>query len=291
MSVPDANQLIEALSDAASILKRGSPRGLRTKGKLVYLPTDFEAIIIGDLHGDYTSLQHILTTTWFSERVKDGEPVMLVCMGDYIDRGPSQVEVLYTLTGLLVEHPGNVVLLRGNHEGPGDVRVRPHDFPQVLRRLYEEDSWQVYRSFRALADQLYTAAIAPGRVLVLHGGAPIESTSLDDIAQAHRTHPEKDTLRQILWNDPVAQSGYTPSMRGVGYHFGPDITKRLLDAVHVKALIRGHQGSTTGYRVMGDVITVYSCKLPHLDNTRAAYMELPYLHDEPENFTSYVKTF
>ena len=291
MSVPDAGQLAESLEDATKTITQSQPSLFNVTGKLVALPS-CEAIIVGDLHGDYSSLHYILTKTWFRERAEDGEPVVLVCMGDYIDRGPGQVEVLYILTRLLTEYPRNVMLLRGNHEGPGDVGVSPHDFPYVLQRLYDEESEGVYRRFRALADQLYTAAIIPKRALILHGGVPVGSQSLNDVAYAHRTHPETDTLRQILWNDPMPEPGIAGSVRGVGYLFGPDRARRFLDAAGVQVLIRGHQSCEEGSCVMGDVHTLFSCKLAIYGNRKAAYMELPRAAAEPvENFSNYVKTF
>jgi protein phosphatase len=291
MSVPDAGQLAESLEDATKTITQSQPSLFSVTGKLVTLPS-CEAIIVGDLHGDYSSLQYILMKTWFRERAEDGEPVVLVCMGDYVDRGPGQVEVLYTLTRLLTEHPRNVVLLRGNHEGPSDVGVSPHDFPYVLHRLYDEESEGVYRRFRAFADQLYTAAISPRRALILHGGVPVGSQSLNDVAYAHRAHPDTDTLRQILWNDPMPEPGIAGSVRGVGYLFGPDRARRFLDAAGVQVLIRGHQSCEEGHSVIGDVHTLFSCKLPNYGNRKAAYMELPRAVTEPvENFSNYVKTF
>ncbi len=290
MSVPDAGQLIRSLDKAAETLTMKQPSLLGVTGRLVTL-TGREAVVVGDIHGDYSSLRYILTKTWFRERAADGEPVALVCMGDYIDRGPGQVEALYTLTRLLAEHPGNVVLLRGNHEGPSDVGVSPHDFPFVLHRLYGDDSQEVYGRFRAFTDKLFTAALIPGRALILHGGVPVGSRSLNDVAYAHRTHPETDTLLQVLWNDPRPEPGVERSMRGVGYMFGPDVAGRFLDAAGVQALIRGHQSCEGGHSVTGMVHTLFSCKLPHYGNRKAAYMEIPAAAEPQENFTGYVKTF
>ena len=290
MSVPEASQLIQSLDEATETLSRTQPSLLDVKGRLVTV-LNRETIIVGDIHGDYSSLKYILTKTWFRERAMDGEPVTMVCMGDYIDRGPGQVETLHMLTRLLAEHPGNVVLLRGNHEGPSDVGVSPHDFPFVLHRLYDDDSEEVYSRFRAFTDQLYTAAVIPGRALILHGGVPVGSRSLDDVAYAHRAHPETDTLRQILWNDPRLGPGVDRSVRGVGYVFGPEVVDRFLDAAGVQTLIRGHQSCETGHSVTGRVHTLFSCKLPHYGNRKAAYMEVPASAEAPENFTGYVKTF
>lgn len=290
MSTPEAGQLIQALDEAAETLTQTQPPLLSVTGRLVTL-SGREVVVVGDIHGDYSSLQYVLTKTLFRERVEDGEPVALVCLGDYIDRGPGQVEVLYALTKLVADHPGNVVLLRGNHEGPGDVGVSPHDFPFVLQRLYGEESQTIYSRFRSFADRLYTAAVIPGRVLMLHGGVPVGSRSLEDVAYAHRTHPETDILRQILWNDPRPEQGAERSLRGVGYVFGPEVAERFLAAVGIRVLIRGHQSPEMGHSVTGPVHTLFSCKLPHYGNRKAAYMEIPASAGPLEDFSGYVKTF
>ena len=136
MSVPDAGQLAESIEEAAQTITQTQPSLFTTTGRLVAL-SGREVVVVGDIHGDYSSLQYILTKTWFRERAEDGEPMVLVCMGDYIDRGPGQVEVLYTLTRLLVEYPRNVVLLRGNHEGRSDVTVLGLAYEEVEDAEFE----------------------------------------------------------------------------------------------------------------------------------------------------------
>jgi serine/threonine protein phosphatase 1 len=46
-----------------------------------------------------------------------GHPERVVAaLGDYVDRGPESAGVLYTLKELSAQHPGQVVVLMGNHE-------------------------------------------------------------------------------------------------------------------------------------------------------------------------------
>lgn len=77
-------------------------------------------VVIGDLHGDSQALNAIITeleahgyidATW---RVRPD--VIIVCLGDYSNRGRSSVPVMATLMHLFINNHDNVVLLRGNHE-------------------------------------------------------------------------------------------------------------------------------------------------------------------------------
>ena len=77
-------------------------------------------MILGDLHDDLETFRRILRETKFIEKVEEGRTVFLVCLGECIDRGPGQIELMKELIELLVSYPGNVVLLRGNHEGARD---------------------------------------------------------------------------------------------------------------------------------------------------------------------------
>lgn len=46
---------------------------------------------------------------------------------------------------------------------------------------------------------------------------------------------------ELLWSDPQAQSGRSPSKRGVGVAFGPDVTRRFLEANGLQLLVRSHE--------------------------------------------------
>ena len=249
MAIPDAEGLTRTLYDAKRTILKQQPMRLKVEGKLAQIPRRGEAIIVGDLHGDLNSLNKILDETSFPDKVLKGETLTLICLGDYIDRGPNQVEVLYSLLKLLNAYPGKVILLRGNHEGPGDLPVSPHDFPLIINQYYGEDSGQVYNAFKELAEELYLGAQIPDLALLLHGGIPVEATSLKDIAEARKRHNENDFLIQILWNDPMHQPGVRPSPRGAGYYFGPDVSRRFLDSVNLSKIIRGHQSSYKGYEI------------------------------------------
>ena len=61
--------------------------------------------------------------------------------------------------------------------------------------------------------------------------------------------PDSGIMTDMLWSDPQRMPGRSPSKRGVGVQFGPDVTKRFLDANNLKMLIRSHECKDRGYEV------------------------------------------
>ena len=45
----------------------------------------------------------------------------------------------------------------------------------------------------------------------------------------------------LLWSDPQPQRGRSPSKRGVGIQFGPDITEAFLKLNNLDYVIRSHE--------------------------------------------------
>ncbi|MEM2021982.1 MAG: metallophosphoesterase, partial [Zestosphaera sp.] len=103
-------------------------------GALVTKESGKTFFIVGDIHGDLETLKRILLKLNIN-LVREGS-VELVFLGDYVDRGSNQLEALLTALTLKSEFPDNVTLLRGNHEPPPHLIPSPHDFPQVLKKLY-----------------------------------------------------------------------------------------------------------------------------------------------------------
>ena len=66
---------------------------------------------IGDIHGDYAGMEQILHRI---EEISD-DP-MVVCVGDYVDRGERSAEVLGWMHHVNTLYPQDFVCLTGNHE-------------------------------------------------------------------------------------------------------------------------------------------------------------------------------
>ena len=56
-------------------------------------------------------------------------------------------------------------------------------------------------------------------------------------------------MMEMLWTDPQKELGRSPSKRGIGMMFGPDVTERFCDRNGLKAIIRSHEVRMEGYEV------------------------------------------
>ncbi|MCK4398693.1 MAG: serine/threonine protein phosphatase [Methanophagales archaeon] len=263
--IEEAKGVLEAEKDsrAQSGLIRISPRAVKN------------VVVIGDIHGDMESFVHIL---------KDIEAInvdRIVFLGDYGDRGSESVEVYYVLLKLKAsegkgkEKAKKIIMLRGNHEGPPDMSVMPHDLPFLFTKKYGVRGKEAYEKLKELWEYLPYCVLVEGRYLMLHGGLPVNVDSIEDIAFAHDSHPASSNFEEILWSDPVEGKGDFYSMRGAGRMFGEDVTERGLRALGVKTLIRSHE-PCEGVEVKqgGKVLTLFSRKGAPYFNTRAAYLVL-----------------
>jgi len=271
----DFDTMNQLVTDTRNTIKKQG-NSFDVKGRLVTLPSEGEVLVLGDTHGDFHTFRNILKDAMFFHKVENSRPYTLILLGDYVDRGPYQVELLYIILRMLQTYPENILLLRGNHEGPSDIKFRPNEFHGILQKRYPRHYHEIQDNIQALFDQLYLAVHVPDRALFVHAGIPTKAKGLNAISYAHNLHPEKSTLVELLWNDPSEKDGLHPSSRGIGWEFGPDIAGRFLDKVKAPFLIRGHQSSSNGYMFTTDrVLTLFSCKLPHYGNRQAGYLQIP----------------
>jgi protein phosphatase len=277
---------IETVDKAMSLLQNenGQIGNLTIVNRLVKLEPLGEALVIGDLHGDLESLIIILQTSRFVEKMEKTKEATLIFLGDYGDRGDKSAEIYYAILKLKLAFPGQVVLLRGNHEAPKDLLGYPHDLPFQFQNRFGEDWKMAYEKTRALFAYFYNAVFVEDRYLMIHGGVSPQISSLQDIAQAQENHNEA-VLEDLLWSDPDENlQGISSSPRGAGQLFGKSVTEKVLGELNAKILIRGHESSDSGFKINhdGKVLTLFSRKGSPYFNRYGAYLQLP-LSEKFEN--------
>jgi protein phosphatase len=278
---------VKTVENAINLLlgESGKIGNLTITEHLVTLEPAGEALIIGDLHGDLKSLIYILQNSGFTQKLAENKDSTIIFLGDYGDRGPHSVEVYYTVLKLKLAFPEQVVLLRGNHEGPDDLKASPHDLPMQFQDRFKENWKKAYSKIRELFSCLYTALMVKERCLMVHGGLSPNINSVQDLARAHLTHPKTEFLEDLLWSDPndmVKTVLYSP--RGAGKLFGRTVTENILNKLCVKVLIRGHEQCKNGFKINhdGKVLTLFSRKGSPYYNAYGAYLEMP-LSEKFEN--------
>jgi protein phosphatase len=235
-----------------------------------------EALVIGDLHGDLESLNVILQSSHFIEKMHEFPGSTLIFLGDYGDRGEKSPETYYLILKLKLSFPQQVVLLRGNHEAPSDLLGVPHDLPLRLQERFGVNWKEAYTKILDFHSCLYNAVYIEDRYLMLHGGLSPKITNLQEIARAHEGCND-EVLEDILWNDPderIADVSFSP--RGAGKLFGKKVTAEVLKRLKAKILIRGHEASNMGYEINhgGKVLTLFSRKGAPYFNRYGAYLQV-----------------
>ncbi|TRO46001.1 serine/threonine protein phosphatase [Candidatus Bathyarchaeota archaeon] len=278
--VVQSDRFVETVENVISLLEGESGRigNFDLMERLVKLMPSGEALVIGDLHGDIESLIDILQNSGFTRKLTANKDTTVIFLGDYGDRGERSVEVYYTTLRLKLAYPEQVILLRGNHEGPDDLMASPHDLPLQFQARFKENWTTAYSKVRELFACLYNAVLVDERYLFVHGGLSPEITTVQDLAHAHLTHPEKKVLENLLWSDPndiVKTVLHSP--RGAGKLFGKSVTEKILRNLNVKILIRGHEQCQEGFKFNhdGKVLTLFSRRGSPYFNAHGAYLQLP----------------
>jgi protein phosphatase len=267
------------------------------QGKLRFLPSLDEVIVVGDLHGDLDSLTQIIKESEFFRKASEKNSVQLVFLGDYGDRGPLSPEVYYIILKTKQMFPQNVVLLRGNHEGPSNLIPSPHDLHIQLHLKYgKKTGLDLYNKLRMLFEGWPCVAVIPHKYVMVHAGLPDGDFKDTCTAISSLMHPNIAQLEEILWSDPREKlKGSRPSDRGAGKFFGFDVTAKWLKLLDVKVLIRGHEVFENGFEIShkGKVLTLFSSKNPAYRNEHAAYLQLDLSadHNSAYQLKRYIKQF
>lgn len=102
--------------------------------------------VMSDIHGCYDEFQQML------EKIHFGDSDLLICAGDYIDRGTKNYEMMSWISNA----PENVVFVRGNHDEEFLTNIRIMKYVCDEAELDEnsiEDSITLYKAVQKFAEQ------------------------------------------------------------------------------------------------------------------------------------------
>jgi protein phosphatase len=206
---------VDILEEAGSVLDAES--------RLIQLPPQRRAVFVGDTHGDLDASRQVVRR--FLKK-----PDVVVFLGDYVDRGSFSKENLFFLLQMKQEHPEDLFLLAGNHEG----------YP--VREFYPANFWESlagkeFETLARLVCKFPLAATSENGILALHGALP-ELNSLDEV---NRIESGDSQWERVLWGDFVESGEDRMEDWGGRPQFGRPYFDRLMERYRKKILLRSHQ--------------------------------------------------
>jgi diadenosine tetraphosphatase ApaH/serine/threonine PP2A family protein phosphatase len=245
-----------------SDLIRSARQCLATSKALVEVP--MPTIIVGDLHGNISDLIRILRRF-----PSYATPDHILFLGDYVDRGPSSIDVIVLLLALTCKYPDRVFLLRGNHEF-AHVNALYGFYDEVMTNYHSQELWS---GFQDVFAHLPFAAVVGSRIFCVHGGLPRDLKSLEQIASTPMPvidYLDNRMIADLVWSDPDSRVDmFADSRRGSGIIFGTGAVKKFLATADLKLMIRAHQCIADGFMPFAENcgLTLFSnsdyCPLQH----------------------------
>lgn len=231
--------------------------------------------VVGDTHGQFYDFVHLLSLTG---RPSKNHAVLF--NGDFVDRGSWSVEIALTIFAFKWLYPSTTLINRGNHETSDMNKV--YGFEGECKAKFGGDmTFKLFtQTFISIplatlisvplpplpADKLPAdASKSPAhlkpilhketgrkRFFVVHGGLfSNDNVTLNDIRAidrfAKKQPGQEGLMMELLWSDPQVMPGRGPSKRGVGFGFGPDVTRTWCELNGITSVLRSHEVRQRGY--------------------------------------------
>ncbi len=233
---------LEDLIDRASTILEKEPL-------LIKLAPEGKVVFVGDTHGDLDASKQVL-------RRYLKKPYRIVFLGDYVDRGEDSEENINYLLRMKIEHPEDIFLLSGNHEGQMVKELRPANF-------WESLSIRERKQYGRIFSTLPLCATSANGLVALHGALP-ELKSLEEIDQIEEGDSNWD---RIVWGDFVEGDGDLLGDSWGRPRFGGGYFNRLMERYRKKILIRSHQPHAPSLMFKKRCITIFTSQAYPLSRT------------------------
>jgi predicted phosphodiesterase len=210
--------------------------------RLLHLPSQGKVVFVGDTHGDLDASQQVIR-----QYLKLKKPYRIVFLGDYVDRGEYSKENILYLLHLKKEHPDEIFLLAGNHEG------------YMVKELYPANFWNSLslkeREIYGLLFSKFPLAItSQNGILALHGGLP-ELNSLEKMNQIEWGDANWD---KIVWGDFVESDVDILGDWWGRPQFGTSYFGQMMDRYQKQILVRSHQPNAPPLMFKKRCITIFT---------------------------------
>ncbi|GEM_PF-2349905 len=257
------------------------PRDVRGEpGGLILLEGE-RAICVGDLHGRYDNLEHILKDKNNIRDVLAGR-THLIFVGDAVHPSSSAMNspeayedsfcVMLLIMTLKAENPFNIHYLIGNHDaahvggvpaGRGQVR-QDKLFKKFVVAKFGHSVFDRYCEFVRMSPVVAKLKTATGNILLLHASISPRVLSEQGLINIFIKGRQGKALQDLLWSRNYGQEQLETALEHVGAkfvisgHTGPTqsraarygfevIAEGVAAHVHERQLILNAQGNTFGY--------------------------------------------
>ena len=223
--------------------------------------------VVSDVHGHYTLLKNALEKAGFD---KENPEHLLVCCGDYFDRGTENREVLTFLESI-----PNKILLRGNHEDLLEKvlktgRMEVHNYingsPATIRSFFgpyalREDGSVDTEGKTSMVNWLSTFIedlfdfYETEKYIFVHGWLPVRETAggVELLPQWHRaTAREWAKARWVRWTQMAGQCPMPEKTIVCGHYptfMAPDRSHQDSDIYYGEGFIAIDAGTAQSGRV------------------------------------------
>ncbi len=208
--------------------------------RLIHLPSKGKVVFVGDTHGDLEASQEVI-----QRYLK--KPYHIVFLGDYVDRGNYSEENIQYLLRLKLEHPEEIFLLAGNHEGFMVKEFYPAHF-------WTSISFEEREEYGLLFSKFPIAATTQNGILALHGALP-DLKTLEDMNQIELGDEHWD---RIVWGDFVESETDYPGDLWGRPQFGREYFNRLMERYQKQVLVRSHQPNAPLIMFNKSCITIFT---------------------------------
>jgi calcineurin-like phosphoesterase family protein len=214
------------------------------------------AVVFGDTHGDWLSTLEVV-----EEFHRRGPACVLIGLGDYVDRPPSDLPMgsianAFFLLSLEARYPDRVVLLQGNHETMRSIPASPHSLPIELERQWGPSSSRYDRLLELFERGSVAAVLAGSRAYLAHAGFPRGPLPPDWLRRAGPIDPHH--LLEYVWSECDATRG----RRGVIEPWTEADLARFLASSGLSTVWRGHDPDLSGRPLYHDrVLTLHTTRI------------------------------
>jgi len=213
----------------------------------------FISTTTGDIHGQFDELRRIFELGGMPSNKK------YLFLGDYVDRGPKQLETICLLFAFKVHYPETFHMLRGNHESES-----VSSYYGFLDECNVKFNKNIFDIFVTVFDCMPVAAIVERKMFCVHAGISPELMSFDQIRNIPRPVPIPDygLLCDLVWSDPhVSTRSWSKNhSRGISWFYGPQAITDFFRDFNMEVIVRAHEVVPEGFLFFAGLncVTLYS---------------------------------